>query len=345
MKAGVLENIEHIVAREMPDPKLESGSVLIKVKVCSICVTDLRVYHHGHSRVKLPHILGHEVTGEVMAVAEGVKGYMAGDRVAVTPRIACGECPHCRKGQYIYCQNSLTFGFQLQGGYAEYLSIPQRAIEFGALIRISDALTFEEAAIAEPLSCCLRGQRLSSVSTGDTVVVIGGGPVGIMHCRLAKVNNAGKVILVERDLSRLKKVDLASIDQVIDSTKSDPKAKIASLTDGMGADVVIVACSSAQAQEQALSFAGKGGRINYFGGLPQGQSSICIDSNVLHYQEVSLQGTHSSTPLEHKEALDLLASGALKVSDLISHTFSLDRIQEAFIFAESNNGMHIAISP
>jgi L-iditol 2-dehydrogenase len=345
MKAGILEKIEYLAVKEVPDPRVEEGSVLIKVKVCSICGTDLRIYHYGDPRVKLPQILGHEIAGEVETVGEGVTNYRAGDRVAITPRIACGECFYCRKGQHIYCQNSRTFGYQLPGGYAEYLLVPSRGVQFGVLNRVADTLSFKEASLAEPLSCCLRAQKALRVSRGDTVVVIGGGPVGMMHCRVAKANNAGKVILVERDTRRLEKVNLAPIDGIVDSAKSDSEAEISALTEGRKADVVIVACSSAQAQEQSLLLAGRGGRIDFFAGLPPGQSNISIDSNVIHYHEVSVQGSHGSTPHDTREALDMLARKALDVSDLITHTFPLDSIEEAFPFAESRNGMHTAIIP
>lgn len=345
MKAGILERIEHLVVNEMSDPKLERGSVILKVKVCSICGTDVRIYHHGHPRIELPQILGHEIAGEVEAVAGGVTNYRVGDRVTVTPRMACGECFYCLKGQPIYCQNSRSFGYQLPGGYAEYLLVPPRGVEFGVLNRVPSTLSFKEASLAEPLACCLRAQKTSRVISGDTVVVLGGGPVGIIHCRLAKVNDAGKVILVEKESRRLEQVNLSSIDEIVDSTKSDPKVEITALTEGRGADVVIVACSSAQAQEESLSLVGRGGRINFFGGLPPGQSSILVDSNVIHYRQVSVQGSHGSTPQDNSEALDMLGRKVLEVGDLITHTFTLDSIEEAFFFAESKEGMHVAICP
>jgi L-iditol 2-dehydrogenase len=345
MKAAILEKVEHLEVKEVPDPRLEEGSVLIKVKVCSICGTDLRIYHYGDPRVQLPQILGHEIAGEVETVGGGVTDYRAGDRVAITPRIACGECFYCRKGQHTYCQDSCTFGYQLPGGYAEYLLVPSAGVQFGVLNRVADTLSFEEASLAEPLSCCLRAQRALRVSHGDIVAVIGGGPVGMMHCRLAKVNNASKVILVERNTGRLEEVGLTSIDKIVDSEKSDSEAEILTITEGRRADVVIVACSSAQAQEQSLSLAGRGGRINFFAGLPPSQSKLSIDSNVIHYHEVSVQGSHGSTPRDAREALDMLAREALNVSDLITHTFPLDSIEEAFLFAESGKGMHIAIIP
>lgn len=345
MKAAILEKVEHLAVKEVPDPQLEEGSVLIKVKVCSICGTDLRIYHYGDPRIQLPQILGHEIAGEVEIVGEGVKNYRARDRVAITPRIACGECFYCRKGQYTYCQNGRTFGYQLPGGYAEYLLIPSRGVQFGVLNKFADTLSFEEASLAEPLSCCLRAQKALRVSDGDIVVVIGGGPVGIMHCRLAKANNASKVVLVEMDTRRLEKLDLSSIDEIVDSAKSDSEAEILAITESRRADVVIVACSSAQAQEQSLLFAGRGGRINFFAGLPPSHSKVLIDSNVIHYHEVSIQGSHGSTPHDTREALDMLAIKAIKVDDLITHTFPLDCIEEAFVFAESGKGMHLAIIP
>jgi L-iditol 2-dehydrogenase len=345
MKAGILESPEHLTVKEAPDPELQKGSVILKVKVCSICGTDLRIYHYGHPRVELPQILGHEVCGEVEAVASEVTYYKVGDRVALTPRIACGECFYCQKGQHIYCQKSRTFGYELQGGYAEYILIPSLGVQYGVLNRIADSLSFEEASLAEPLSCCIRAQRASEVGHGYTVVVVGGGPIGIMHCRLAKVNNAGKVILVEKETKRLEQVNLDSVHNIIDSSKSNPEAEIIALTEGRGADVVIVACSSAQAQEQAFSFVGKGGRINFFGGLPQNQSNVSIDSNVIHYREISVQGSHGSTPRDNRIALDMLARGVVEVGDLITHTFPLNSIEEAFRFAESKVGMRIAICP
>jgi len=345
MKAGVFEAIEHLEVKEVPDLQLEPGSVVIKVKVCSICGTDLRIYHYGHARIKLPHILGHEIAGQISAIDSQVSDFQVGDRVAITPRIACGKCFYCRRGQDIYCLNSQSFGYQLAGGYAEYLLVPERGVRYGVVNTIEETVSFEEAALAETLACCIRAQKTSRVSAGDTVAIIGGGPVGIIHCRLAKANNASKVVLVERETKRLEHVNLDSIDTIIDPQKSNVETEILSLTEGNGADVVIVACSSAQAQEQSLSLAGKGGRINFFGGLPPDQSKISIDSNLIHYREISLQGSHGSTPSDNRKALNMLARGLLRLDDLVSHRFPLDSIREAFLFAESRKGMHVAILP
>ncbi|MBM3131418.1 MAG: zinc-binding dehydrogenase [Chloroflexi bacterium] len=345
MKAGVLESIGHLAVKEVPDPQLEKGTVILKVGACSICSTDLRIFHYGHARIQLPQILGHEIAGEVTEVGEGVRDHKIGDRVTVTPTVACGECHYCHKKLPHYCQRRKSFGYQLAGGYAEYLFVPSFAVAYGALNRFPDTLSFTEASLAEPLACCIRAQKSSQVGTGDMVAIIGGGPVGIMHARLAKTNGAGRVILIERDLGRLKGIPLDAIDDIIDSTRTDPSGIVAHLTEGRGADVVMVACSSAEAQVQALSIAGSGGRVNFFGGLPPGASSITIDSNIIHYKEVSIQGAHGSLPEDNRNAIDMIARGTVKVSDLISHTFPLDAIVEAFRLAESRHGMHVAICP
>lgn len=345
MKAGVLEEIERLVVKSVPDPQPDEGSVILRVSLCSICGSDLRIYHYGHPRVTLPQILGHEVAGQIEAVGGGVKNHRVGDRVAVAPRIPCGECFYCRKGQYTYCSDNLSIGYQLSGGYAEYLLVPRRGVRLGVVNKIPDGVSFEAGALAETLACCLRAQRASAVSRGDAVVIVGGGPVGIMHARLARVSGAGRVILVERETGRLGQVDLGSVDRVVDSARGDVEPEVLALTNGDGADVVIVACSSAEAQEQSLSLARKGGRVNFFGGLPSGRSEISIDSNLIHYGEVSVQGTHGSAPDDNREAVDMLAGGVMKVDDLITHRFPLDLIRDAFLFADSREGMHVAVLP
>jgi len=345
MKAGILESVEHLVVKDVPDPEPNMGEVIVRVKVCSVCGTDLRIYHYGHPSITLPHILGHEIAGEIVSVPKGVTDYRVGQRVAVAPTIACGTCFYCRKDQHIYCQNRSTIGYQLPGGYAEYVLVPPRGIEYGIINQIADTLSFEEASLAEPLSCCLRAQRACKVSPGAIVVVIGGGPVGIMHCRLAVVNKASRVILIEKETRRLQQVNLGTIDAVVDSGKCNPEAEVAVLTEGRGADVVIVACSSDEAQVQAVSLAGKGGRIDFFAGLAPGPSNISVDSNLIHYRELSVQGSHGSTPHDNKEALDMLAKKVIDVSDLITHTFPLDSIEEAFYFKENRYGIHVGISP
>ena len=344
MKAAVLEDIERLAVREMPQPEPGEGEVRVRVKACAICGTDLRIYHYGHHRIRLPQVLGHEVAGIIDQVGAGVAGYTPGAPVTITPRIACGHCYYCRRGQYNYCQSGRSFGYQLPGGYAEYMIVPREGVSLGALVPIGGGLSFDEAALTEPLACCLRAQRTSGVGSGAVVAVIGGGPVGMLHCRLARARGAS-VILIEREPERLKMVSTAAIDKMVDPQRSAPRQEVQAFSEGRGADVVIVACSSAEAQVEALSLAGRGGRVNFFGGLPPGRSLITLDSNLIHYDEIQVQGSHGSTPEENREAAALLASGQLEVKDLITHSFPLEAIDEAFRFAESRQGMKVVIHP
>jgi len=345
MKAAVLEKLQCLTVREVAEPAPGRGSVLVKVEVCSVCGSDLRMYRRGHPRVRLPQVLGHEISGVIEAVGEDVSAWKTGDRVSITPKIACGHCFYCLKGLYTYCHNGRSFGYQLPGGYAERLLVPSRGVEFGVLNHIGDSLSFEEISLAEPLACCVRAQRKSTVSPGDAVVVIGDGPMGLLHCRLARVNGAEKVILIGRRPERLERVSTAAIDRIADSRRSRPIDEVLELTQGRGADVVIVACSTREAQEEAFSFVGRGGRVNFFGGLPEEQPHISMDSNLVHYCEVSVQGSHGSTPEENKEAVALLVRGTVQVKDLITHIYPLDSIEEAFRFAERKEGMKVAIHP
>jgi L-iditol 2-dehydrogenase len=345
MKAGILEKVQQLRVREVPEPELVHGTIIVKVKVCAICGTDLRAYDYGHPQITLPHILGHEISGEIIAVDKAVEGYSPGQRVAVTPRISCGTCFYCLRGQPIYCENRQTFGFQLQGGYAEYLLVPERGIQYGVLNIIPKALSFEEAALAEPLSCCLRAQRTSGVGRGTCIVIIGGGPIGMMDCRMARVNKADHVILVDRNTERLGNISLSSIDTLIDSRQEDTITRVMELTEGRGADVVIVACSSAEAQAQSISLARKGARINFFGGLPPDDANIWINGNTIHYREIMLTGTHGSLPSDNMEALEIIAGKKIQVRDLMSDIFPLDDIETAFHHAAKRQSMHVGVYP
>ena len=342
MKAALLQKIETFEIKEIAEPQLDSNSVILKVHACSICNSDIRIYHHGHERIQLPQILGHEITGTVAAVGKQVTAVALSDRVQVTPKIPCGKCYLCKRGKHLQCQQGHSFGYQMPGGYAEYVLIPSKGIEFGVLNKFPDTLSFTDATMAEPLACCIRAQQISRVDKGDVVVVIGGGPLGILHCRLAKWYGAERVILVDMDRNRLEKINLSSIDNLLNTSEID---LIMDITNNQGADVVIVACSSAQAQQQAFSFVGREGRINFFGGLSPGHSMISFDSNMVHYREISIQGSHGSTPQNNRAALDLIVDNKVQVDDLITHTFPLDAIENAFLFAETKKGMHISILP
>jgi len=332
------------VYTDVPHPQTNEGGVILKIKACAVCNSDLRLFHYGHKRMTLPHIIGHEVCAVIEQINGTAADFKVGDRVEVTPKIPCETCYYCKRGQYLACSQGESFGYQLPGGFAEYMAITKRGVDFGVVSKVSAKLSDNEVTMAEPLACCLKGQRISEVKPNDMVVVIGGGPIGMLHCRVAKANGA-YVILIEHDQKRLSSVDLAAVDVNIEAPDSDLPSQVMELTQGEGADVAIVACSSVRAQVQALGLVNKRGRVNLFGGLGPGHRDISFDSDIIHYRELTVTGTHGSLPEDNRLALNMIANGVIKVDDLVSHTFLLSEIEAAFVFAQSKQGMHVAVIP
>jgi len=265
--------------------------------------------------------------------------------VAVAPAVPCGSCYYCKKSIFGMCDRLTPIGYHLDGGFAEYMAVPPVAVRMNCVNPAPENVTYEEAAIAEPLACAINGQNLSGVGLGDVVLVIGAGPLGCMHVRLAKAKGAAKTILADISAQRLEMAKIADADVYVNSVERDLKALVMEETEGRGADVVITACSSSEAQREAMELVAKRGNINFFGGLPKGRSTITIDSNLLHYGEFSITGTHGSSPDDNRTALNLISRGIVEVKDLISETISLERVVEGIGMAESGRYMKIVVVP
>lgn len=345
MKAAVLEGINKIVVKEVETPKVTDDSLLLKMRSCAVCGSDIRILHYGNVRVKYPQIIGHEIAGDVIEVGSRVKRFKVGDRVAIGADVPCGECAFCRDGIGNNCMINYAMGYQFPGGFAEYLLVDPLVINFGPIHKIPDNLNYDEATLAEPLACCINGLELSWVSLGDTVVIIGAGPVGCMLAELAKVMGAKKTIITQRSKTRLEMAKTFDIDVVISATEEDVTQRVLEETDGLGADVVLTATSTLEAQEQALPLIKKRGRINLFAGLPKGTKPLVLDSNILHYKEAYLFGSHGSVPKHHRMALELLSAGRIQPKKYISHNFPLDQIIDAFQTVERREGMKIIVNP
>jgi len=346
MKAGILYGVENLKIEDVPVPDFSEKEFLIRVKVCTICGTDVRIYHYGHKNISFPRITGHELSGEIVQVGKKVKGYKVGQRVTIAPHIPCGNCYYCRRGMQSMCLNFRAIGYHFNGGFAEFMLVPEIAIKSGCVSLIPDNLSFEEAALAEPLACAINGQELSRTGLGDTVVIIGAGPLGCIHIQLARAKGAKKVILVEVSTSR---IDFArgfvSPDIIINPSREDVVQKIMEETSGRGADKVIVACSSRKAQEDSLKMVSPRGIVNFFGGLPKDRPYIKFDSNLVHYREFYVVGTHGSAPHHNELALNLLSSGQIRVKELITHRLSLEDLLDGIHLAEAGKAMKVAIFP
>lgn len=345
MKAAVLENLERMVVKEVKTPVIGRRELLVRIKACAVCGSDIRIYHQGNPRVNPPQIIGHEIAGEVVEVGEEIENFTVEDRIALGADVPCGICNFCTDGLGNNCCINYAIGYQFPGGFAEYIHVNETTVNYGPLHKIPENLSFDEASLAEPLACSLNGYELANLKVGDTVVIIGAGPIGLMLVELARNMGAARVILSQRSKERLKMAKKFSADTFISSSEENFVQRVMEETKGEGADVVMVACANPSAQEEALEIVAHRGRVNFFGGLAPGSRKIKIDSNLIHYRECFVLGSHGSVPRQHKVALGLLSKGIIKGKDFITDHFSLDEIAQAFKVAEKHQGLKVIVNP
>ena len=331
---------------DAPEPTPGSDEVKIRVHNCSTCGTDVKIFNHGHHHLVPPRVIGHEIAGEVVETGADVEGWSPGDRVQVIAAVPCGTCPDCLRGRMPVCPNQTSVGYHYDGGFAEYLIVPRAVLAVDGLNRIPDGVGYAEASVAEPLACVLNGQELAGVGGGDDVVVVGAGPIGCLHVRLARARGARRVILVELNRSRLDmSAEKVHPDAAICSAEVNAVDEIHKLTDGRGVDVVITAAASGAAQEEALQMAARSGRISFFGGLPQDAPTITCDSNLVHYRELTIVGANGSSPAHNTRALQLIASGQVEIGDLITRRLPLDGLLDGLNAIREGAVIKVTIEP
>lgn len=331
---------------QAPEPEPGPGAVKIRVRNCSTCGTDVKIFKFGHHHIVPPRVMGHEIAGEIVAIGAGVTGWSIGDRVQVIAAIPCGSCDECRRGRMTVCPNQTSMGYHYDGGFAEWMIVPPAVLAVGGLHAIPPGVGFAEASVAEPLACVLNGQELARVGDGDDVVVIGSGPIGCLHVRLARARGATRVFLVDLNAERLRMAaDLVAPDATVCAGETDAIDEVQKLTDGRGADVIITAAASGAAQEQALRMAARQGRISFFGGLPKDDPVIALDANLVHYRELTVVGANGSSPAHNALALGLIASGAVPVADLITHRLPLEHALDAFQIVAAGDAIKVTIEP
>jgi len=341
MKKAVLQGPGQVEVVEMDVPECPVGGVVVKVEACAVCGTDVENYLHGQRMSQLPPDLGHELTGVVSAVGNGSHHFRVGDRVALNQSVPCGECTDCENGYENLCDHTTRVG----GGFAEYIPVPELAIQSGNLLKIPDALSFRDGTHAEALAAVVNSHELIDVKLGDAVLVIGGGAVGCLHCQLAKAEGASRVILSDINAERLDLIrELSGADLVINSSTEDLEARVKEATSGQGVDKAIVACSSGAAQEQALRMVAKRGTVSMFGFTHKEWPWIKFDSNDCHYREFFVTGAFAYSRKQFKLALDLLARGVVKTEQLSTHVFPLDRVVEALDTMKQGVGLKVLVA-
>lgn len=324
MKAVVVRAALQFDVEDVPAPACPERGLLLKVDACGLCGSDLRTLRSGHRRVTFPWIIGHEICGQVVELGPRYEGpWQAGDQLAVGPVVYCGVCDFCVSGQYELCENYREIAQAWPGGFAETIAIPEEALRLGTIQRAPEGLAPAFAAVSEPVSSCVNAQERGRVGLGDTVVVIGAGPVGCIHVSLARARGADRIFIADIVDDRLKMAEPFEPDVTINAAETDLVAEVRQLTDGKGADVIVTATPAPVAVVQAVEMARKGGRILVFGGLPKDNSRPGVDMNTVHYNALYLIGTTTFAPRHQRIALRLMASGRIPADKLVTHQFPL----------------------
>ncbi len=348
MKALRFHAPEDVRLEDVPEPGCGPAEVKIKVRNCSTCGTDVKIKTNGHVNITRETTMGHEVAGEVVDVgAEARGGFQVGDRVQCIAAVPCGDCHECSKGWMEVCQNQTSVGYQYDGGFAEYMIVPEQVLKVDGLNRIPDNVGYDEASAAEPFACAINAQEQLGIEEGDFLVVFGAGPIGCMHIRIARgVHKVGTVVLVDINAERLQmSADAVAPDHVLNGAEVDVVAKVMELTGGRGADVVITATPANVTQEQAISMAARQGRISFFGGLPKNDPFIKADSNLIHYRQLHVHGANGSSPAHNKRALEYISTGQVPVKDLITRHIPLDDVLSAFDIVKNGEAIKVTVEP
>jgi L-iditol 2-dehydrogenase len=353
MLAAVFHAPNKIIVQQVP---VTHRHVTLKVRACAVCGYDARVFRNGHRKVDPPVILGHELCGEIQDDIQANDGtaLSAGSRVAVCPLIPCLHCRYCQFGDYNLCLNLREIGSTSDGGFAEYVTVPEDLVRIGGLVPVPDSLTDEEAALLEPLACCLNSyyHMLPLVKGRSSVVIIGDGPMGLIHLQLFKKLSGARVAIVGKVPLRMQKAKAIGADAVLaynDETVGDildfAGASFSgdSGGGGAGADVVVIATSNPIAFDLATKVSGRNSKINLFAGMPSGQT-LLLDANWLHYNQVSLTGTFSSTPKILEEATRIAADKTIDLSTIVTHRYSLPEIERAMNVTEKYRGLRAVIN-
>lgn len=343
MKAAVFEDVEKIVVREVPDPVCDAGSIVVKVEACGLCGSDIRNFHAGLRSGAKGQIMGHELSGAVVQADASVSRFAVGEAVAIAPDVSCGVCYYCRRGLVNLCVDHRMIGTHWPGGFAQFIQLPAEVLAHGMVHRMPEGLSWAQGALAEPASSVLAAQQNAGIGLGDTVLIIGDGPIGCMHSEVARARGAACVIMV--GLTRLAQARAFAPDALIDAASQDPVAEVKKLTDGLGADVAIVATPVGKTQAQAVEAVRKRGTVILFGGLPKNAPTATLNTNLIHYNEIRVVGAFSYPAYMHETALAVIKAGRIDANKHFTRTVSLEGIVDGIRAAEAGEALKVLVKP
>lgn len=345
MKAAFLVATQNYEVREVTDPIAPPDGLILQVKACGVCGSDLRRWREGPPTNSEPLIGGHEISGFVIGIGNQVHDFRIGDRLAIAPDVHCGKCYYCQRGMYNLCDQLKLIGISpgFHGGFAEKMVVTGTMIRNGVVHHIPLELSFMEGALAEPSSSVLACHSMTDTSLQDTVVVMGAGPIGCLHVSVAKSRGA-RVLLSEPNPIRRNMAERFNPDLIIDPTSQDLDAITREYTNEVGADIVICANPIAATHQQAVELVRKRGKVVLFGGLPKADPMTCVDANRVHYGEVQISGSFSYHPIFHQIALEVIKRKNIVAEKVITHQLPLDEINSAFHTAVSGEALKVIVS-
>ena len=343
MRAVQLLGKGEIRIREVPVPEIGDNEALLRVRAASICGTDVRMYRNGYKNVSPdnPLIMGHEFSGDIVKVGANVTSLKLGMKVSVAPNVGCGTCDMCVSGNTHLCRNYGAFGVTMDGGFAEYVRITEEAIRQGNVSPLDERITYQEAALVEPLSCVYNGQKLLHPRFGADTLIIGMGPIGLMHIMVAKLNGAGRIFVNDLSSERTKKAkELFPDVTVIEGGVLEGLRK-----NGLeGVDVCIIAAPAPTAQTESLSYMNMNGKLLFFGGLPQGKENVSINTNLIHYRQLTIQGCTRQSISQYRLCAKLVNDGRIPLGLIMSDSYGIEDFEAAMKNAAAAKGLKHVIT-
>ncbi|MBL3644705.1 alcohol dehydrogenase catalytic domain-containing protein [Bacillus sp. RHFB] len=328
MRAIAFHDVNDFRIEEVEDPKIGFGEVLLKLKACGLCGTD--IHKAIHKTVNPGTVLGHEYAGEIVKVGEGVTKFKIGDRVVGAIHVPCFTCHYCQRQHYTLCPEFRETNID-PGGFAEYIRLSEKHVRH-LLFGIPDSMSYQHASLAEPVACCIHGQKAAEIRPGDNVLIMGAGPIGVIHGQLLKHKDVSNVIISDVSSYKLSKAKEFGIDYTVNIKNDSLKDVVDKVTDNQGVDIVIIAAGVSSLLPEAVQLLRRGGRVICFSPFEK-YPEVTIDAGRFFKDEISIVGTYSVSPYEFEEAILNISNGTIDAEKMITHEMAIDQVGEAITFA------------